>query len=136
MTEALAVCEERGDGFEAFAVRMFQGAARAQPGRMSEGLRDLEQAEVFAARNGDRFWQPRLVSIQGWIHRELAAVEQARELDTRALAIARANPSPWTPEVDALLNLCVDGVRAGDPDGRPACWRARGRRRRATGSAG
>jgi tetratricopeptide (TPR) repeat protein len=116
MVEALAACEERGDGFWAFAVRMFQGLARANQGRLSEGLRDLEQAEVFAARNGDRFWQPRLVSQQGWIHRELAAVAKARELDGRALALARENPSPWTPEVDALLNLCVDDVRAGNPE--------------------
>ena len=114
MTEALLVCEERGDGFEAFAVRLLQGMARANLGRMSEALSDLEHAQVFAGRNGDRFWQPRLVSKQGWIHRELAAVEKARELDAKALALARENPSPWTPEVDALLNLCVDGVRAGD----------------------
>jgi tetratricopeptide (TPR) repeat protein len=117
MADALVVCEDRGDGFEAFAVRMFQGLARANLGRTSEALADLEHAEVFAGRNGDRFWQPRLVSQQGYIHRELAAVERARELDARALALARENPSPWTPEVDALLNLCVDGVRAGDPEG-------------------
>ncbi len=115
MTEALVVCEERGDGFEAFAVRMFVGLARANLGRMSEALLDLEHAQVFAGRNGDRFWQPRLVSQQGWIHRELAAVDKARQLDARALDLARENPSPWAPEVDALLNLCVDGVRAGDP---------------------
>ena len=66
MAEALVVCEERGDGFEAFAVRMFQGLARANQGRMSEALADFEHAEVFAARNGDRFWQPRLVSQQGY----------------------------------------------------------------------
>jgi tetratricopeptide (TPR) repeat protein len=117
MTEALAVCEDRGDGFEVFAVRMFQALSRANQGRMSEGLADLAQAEVFAGRNGDRFWHPRLVSFQGMIHRELAAVRQARELDQRALALARENPSPWTPEVDALLNLCIDDVRAGDPEG-------------------
>jgi hypothetical protein len=117
MAEALAVCEERGDGFEAFAVRMFLGLSRANQGRISEGLADLEQAEILAARNGDRFWQPRLVSQQGWVHRELAAVERARELDARALALARENPSPWTPEVDALFNLCVDNVRAGNPEG-------------------
>ncbi len=117
MAEALVVCEERGDGFEVFAVRMFLGLARANLGRMSEALADFEHAEVFAARNGDRFWQPRLVSQQGWVHRELAAVGKARELDERALALARENPSPWTPEVDALMNLAVDDVRAGDPEG-------------------
>jgi predicted ATPase len=117
MSEAIVVCEERGDGFESFAVRMFLGLARANLGRMSEALADFEHAEVFAARNGDRFWQPRLVSQQGYIHRELAAVRRARELDARALALSRENPSPWTPEVDALMNLCVDDVRAGDPEG-------------------
>jgi tetratricopeptide (TPR) repeat protein len=117
MSEALVVCEERGDGFEALAVRMFQALACANQGRTSEGLRDLERAELFAARNGDRFWQPRLVSFQGWIHRELADLENARRLHARALALARENPSPWTPEIDALLNLCVDGVRSGDPEG-------------------
>jgi tetratricopeptide (TPR) repeat protein len=117
MAEALLVCEERGDGFEALAVRMFLALARANLGRMSEGLTDLQQAEVFAARNGDHFWRPRLVSFQGWIRRELADLEQARQLHARALALARENPSPWTPEIDVLLHLCVDGVQAGDPEG-------------------
>jgi hypothetical protein len=96
---------------------MFQALARANLGRISEGLSDLEQAEVFAARNGDRFWQPQLVSFQGWIRRELADLVGARQLHARALALARESPSPLTPEIDALLNLCVDGVRAGDPEG-------------------
>jgi hypothetical protein len=56
----------------------------------------------------------------GWVHRELGSVARARELDERALALARENPSPWAPEVNALLNLCVDGVRAGDPEGAAA----------------
>ncbi len=116
MTEALGICEERGDGFEAFVARMFQGLARVNQGRISEGLSDLVQAELLAARNGDRYWQPRFVSLQGYVHRELAAVGKARKLDERALALARENPSPWTPEIDALLNLCIDGVRAGDPE--------------------
>jgi tetratricopeptide (TPR) repeat protein len=116
MSEALGICEERGDGFEAFAARMFQGLARVNQGRISEGLVDLVQAELLAARNGDRYWQPRFVSLQGYVHRELAAVGKARELDARALSLARENPSPWAPEIDALLNLCIDGVRAGDPE--------------------
>jgi tetratricopeptide (TPR) repeat protein len=120
MAEALVLCEERGDGFSALAARLFLGSARANMGRLSEGLADFEHALVFAARNGDRFWQPRFVSQIGWVHRELGSVAKARELDARALELARENPSPWTPEVDALLNLCVDGVRAGDPEGAAA----------------
>ncbi len=114
--EALIVCEERGDGFQAFAARMFVGLAQVNQGRMSEALAEFEHAIVLASRNGERFWQPRLVSHVGWVHRELGALEKARAFDTRALALARENPSPWTPEDDALLNLCVDDVRAGDPD--------------------
>jgi hypothetical protein len=94
-------------------VRMFLGLTRAHLGRMSEGLTDFEQAAVFASRNGDRFWHPRLVSQQGWLHRELASMDKAAELDGRSLALARDNPSRWTPEIDALLNLCIDGVRSG-----------------------
>jgi tetratricopeptide (TPR) repeat protein len=120
MAEALVLCEERGDGFAALSARMFLGASRVNLGRMSEALADLEHALVFAHRNGDRFWQPRLVSQMGWVHRELGSVARARELDERALALARESPSPWAPEVDALLNLCVDGVRAGDPEGAAA----------------
>jgi tetratricopeptide (TPR) repeat protein len=117
LVESLALCEERGDGFEVFLARQFAGLARVNLGRMSEGLADFQHAIVLAERNGDRFWAPRLVSHLGWVHRELAAVEKARGYDTRALALARESPSPWAPEVEALVNLCVDGVRAGDPEG-------------------
>ena len=98
MSEALVVCEERGDGFEALAVRMFQALARANQGRMSEGLRDLERAELFAARNGDRFWHPRLVSFQGWIHRELADRRERPSAATRGPSRSRARiPPPGRP---------------------------------------
>jgi tetratricopeptide (TPR) repeat protein len=116
LAESLLLSEERGDGFAAFGARMFVGLAQVNQGRMSEALADFEHAIVLARRNGERFWQPRLVSHLGWVHRELGALEKARAFDTRALALARENPSPWTPEDDALLNLCVDDVRAGDPD--------------------
>jgi tetratricopeptide (TPR) repeat protein len=120
LAEALVLCEERGDGFEAFLARMFTGLARANQGRLSEALADFEHAILLAGRNGDRFWEPRLVSHLGWVHRELAAVQKARAYDTRALALARENPSPWAPDADALVNLCIDGVRAGDPEGAAA----------------
>jgi tetratricopeptide (TPR) repeat protein len=113
---AISLSEELGDGFETLAARMFLGMARANLGRMSEALADFEQGLALAERNGDSFWRPRLVSDQGWVHRELQAPERARELDARALQIALEHPSPWTPEADALINLCVDDVRSGHPD--------------------
>lgn len=112
----VVLSEELGDGFETLAARMFLGMARANLGRMSEALADFEQGLALAERNGDCFWRPRIVSNQGWVHRELQAPERAREFDARALEIAHENPSPWTPEADALINLCVDDVRSGRPD--------------------
>jgi len=56
------------------------------------------------------------MSHRGWVHRELQDPERARAFDTRALEMARENPSPWTSEADALINLCVDDVRLGHPD--------------------
>ena len=100
---------------------MFVGLSRVNQGRMSEGLADFEHGIVLARRNGDHFWEPRLVSNLGYVHRELGAVEKARAFDTRALALARESPSPWAlelaTEVEPLLNLCIDSVRAGDAEG-------------------
>jgi tetratricopeptide (TPR) repeat protein len=114
--EGALIAEELGDGFEDLAARMFAGLARANLGRPSEALADFHQALSVAERNGDRFWRPRLVSQIGWVHRELQAPDRARDFDARALEIARENPSPWTPEADALINLCVDDARSGHPD--------------------
>ena len=134
MAEALVVCEERGDGFEAFAVRMFQGLARANQGRMSEGWPTFEQAEVFAARNGDRFWQPRLVSHAG-LHpprarprsrrrassthgrwRSRARIPRpGRPRSTRSSTCASTTCAPATRKRAAdLLAILEDGTRTRD----------------------
>jgi tetratricopeptide (TPR) repeat protein len=115
VTEGALIAEELGDGFEALAARMFAGLSRANLGRPSEALAEFQQALSLAERNGERFWRPRLLSQLGWVHRELQAPERAREFDARALDIARESPFPWTPEADALINLCVDDVHTGNP---------------------
>jgi len=48
------------------------------------------------------------------VHRELLALDRARELDAEALSLARERPVTWAPEADALLNLVVDDVRVGN----------------------
>jgi tetratricopeptide (TPR) repeat protein len=110
--EALSVATELGDGFYALAARMFLGLSRANLGRISEALDDFADAVVVARRNDDRYWLPRLVSHLGWVHRELGALERAREHDTEAVRLAREWPI-WGPESEVLLNLCVDDVRVG-----------------------
>jgi tetratricopeptide (TPR) repeat protein len=115
-TEGAVLAEELGEAFDALAARMFAGLSRVNLGRMSEALADFQEALSLAERNQDSFWRPRLVSHLGWVHRELQDPERAREFDTRALEIARESPNPWTPEAEALINLCVDDVRAGRPD--------------------
>jgi tetratricopeptide (TPR) repeat protein len=114
--EAVALATELGKGFYALAGRMFVGLARANLGRFSEALDDFADAMAVARRNDDRFWLPRLVSHLGWVHRELGALERAREYDTEALRLARERPVSWAPESEALLNLCVDDVRVGQVD--------------------
>ena len=91
---------------------MFLGLARANLGRISEAVDDFADAIAIAQRNDDRYWLPRLVSHLGWVHRELGALERAREYDTEAVRLARERPVPG-PEVEVLLNLCVDDVRVG-----------------------
>jgi tetratricopeptide (TPR) repeat protein len=110
--EALAVATEVGDGFYALAARMFVGLSRAHLGRLSEALDDFSDAMNVARRNDDRYWLPRLVSHLGWVHREVGALERARQHDTEAVRLAREEPV-WGIESEALLNLCVDDVRVG-----------------------
>ena len=110
--EALSLSTQLGDGFYALAARMFMGLTRVHLGRISEALDDFADAISVARRNDDRYWLPRLMSHLGWAHRELGALDRAREHDTEAVRLARERPV-WGPESEVLLNLCVDDVREG-----------------------
>jgi tetratricopeptide (TPR) repeat protein len=112
--EAAALAADRGDGFTALGIRLFVGLARVSLGRVGDGLRVFKETIDVVRRNGDRFWLPRLVSQLGFVHRELFALERARELDTEGLRLAQEKPGPWAPKADSLLNLCVDDVRVGN----------------------
>ncbi|HEX9190399.1 MAG TPA: AAA family ATPase [Vicinamibacteria bacterium] len=113
--EALSLATALGDGFYALGARMFLGLARGNLGRLSEALDDFADAIAAAQRNDDRYWQSRLVTNQGWVHRELGALGRAREYDAEAIRLA-PELVEWGPETEALLNLCVDDVREGRTD--------------------
>jgi tetratricopeptide (TPR) repeat protein len=115
-TEAALIAEELGDAFNTLTARMFAGLSRVNRGRMSEGLAEFQQAVSLAERNRDSVWGPRLVSHLGWVRRELQQPALAHEFDARALEMARENPSPWTAEADALINLCLDEADSDHPN--------------------
>jgi len=112
--EAAAIAADGADGFNTLAFRMFTGLSKVHQGRVTEGLEVFEDTIAIARRNGDGFWLPRLLSQKGLVHRELLALDRARELDAEALSLARERPVTWAPEADALLNLVVDDVRVGN----------------------
>ncbi len=116
MDEAAAMAADRGDAFNALAIRMFLGLSRVKLGRISDGLRVFLETLSLARRNGDRFWLPRLVSHVGWAHREVLAPERAREFDNEALRITRENPLPHAPETESLLDVAIDEVRLGNTE--------------------
>jgi tetratricopeptide (TPR) repeat protein len=113
--ESAALAREQGDGFHTLAAWMFRGLSRAGQGRLSEALEDFLDAIAAARRNDDRYWLPRLLSRAGWVHRELGALDRARDFDREAVALARERPL-WDPEAEALLNLTLDEVRDGRAD--------------------
>ncbi len=92
------------------------GPRPGQPRPDLGGARRLRGRDLaLARRNDDRYWLPRLTSHLGWVHRELGALERAREYDTEAVRLARERPT-WGPESEVLLNLCVDDVRDGQAE--------------------
>ena len=115
-----------------------RASSRVNQGRMSEGLADFEQAIVLAA--------PQRRSLLGAASREppglrpprARRLREARAFDTRALALARENPSPWAPESRRRSSTCASTVSApGTRRAPPRCSRhSRPAPRAATGCAG
>ena len=121
---------ELGDGFYALAARMFLGLARVNLGRISEALDDFADAIAMARRNDDRYWLPRLTSHLGWVHRELGALDRAREHDTEAVRLARERPVPGARS-RRCSSTCASTTSGRDrPSGPPPCWRSSRRGRR------
>lgn len=113
-TEGQQLGVDLRDGFLVLVCLMFRGLCRGYLGKVGDALSLFEEGAEMGRRNGDRFWLPRIVSHQGWIHRELQCFDEAMGFDREALALARERREGWAPEAEALLNLSVDSVRGGD----------------------
>jgi tetratricopeptide (TPR) repeat protein len=115
--EARALATDRGDGVVALIAASFEALSKALRGRVSEGLDDLEEAVALARRDGDRFVLPRLLSLFGLLHRQLFALDQAREFFLEALRLAPETQGVWAPAAEPLAFLSVDEVRLGNHEG-------------------
>jgi DNA-binding winged helix-turn-helix (wHTH) protein/tetratricopeptide (TPR) repeat protein len=91
-----------------------RGMALFNEGRLSDGLRDLEEGMRLAEKNRERFWLSRYPNTFGWVHRELQDFESALRFDTQGAQLAREN-GYGKPEANSHLNLADDYIAVGEP---------------------
>jgi tetratricopeptide (TPR) repeat protein len=111
--EARAVGARLRDGFVVLASLMFTGLCRGYRGHLSEALACFAEGAEMGRLNADRVWLPRMLTHQGWVHRELQDFERARACHEEALRLARELPLDWASDAEPLLNLSVERSRDG-----------------------
>lgn len=114
-SEARQLASQLRDGFLLLTSMFFLGLARANLGRMSEGITTLEEGIKVAGRNGDRFWFPRMPNCIGWMHRELEDFAGAFKYDQEGLKVARQY-HVLEAEANSLINLGIDHTYEGKPE--------------------
>jgi tetratricopeptide (TPR) repeat protein len=90
-----------------------RGMALFNQGRLSDGLRDLEEGMRLADKNGERFWLSRFPNTLGWVYRELQDFDTALRLDAEGARTARENGYA-KPEANSHLNLAQDYISVGE----------------------
>jgi len=82
-------------------------------GRLSEGIRDLQEGMRLAEKNGGGFWLSRFPNTLGWVYRELQDFDTALRLDAEGARAARENGYA-KPEANSHLNLAHDYMAVGE----------------------
>lgn len=90
-----------------------RGMALFNEGRLSEGIRDLQEGMRLAEMNGERFWLSRFPNTLGWVHRELQDLETALRFDTEGARTAHENGYA-KPEAYSHVNLAQDYMAIGE----------------------
>src|SRR5262249_7035589 len=90
----------------------FLGKARACVGDYGGAIGLLEEAYLLCDRIGDRAWKSRMLNTLGWCYGEIGSVEQARDYNQRAAALAR---TIGDPEIlaNADINLASNHLALG-----------------------
>ena len=91
-----------------------RGMALFNQGRLSEGIRDLQEGMKLAEKNRERFWLSRFPNTLGWVYRELQDFETALRFDTEGAQTAREN-GYGKPEANSHVNLAQDYIALGEP---------------------
>jgi len=91
----------------------YSGKALCCTGDYGSALALLQDAYELCDRIGDRAWKSRLLNTLGWCYAEIGCVEQARDYNERAGALAR---QIGDPEIlaNADINLAANHFALGD----------------------
>ena len=90
-----------------------RGMTLFNEGRLSEGIRNLEEGMKLAEKNGERFWLSRFPNTLGWVYRELQDFDTALRFDAEGAKTARENGYA-KPEAYSHVNLAQDYMAAGE----------------------
>jgi DNA-binding winged helix-turn-helix (wHTH) protein/tetratricopeptide (TPR) repeat protein len=109
----LARSRELGLPYHIVLCLYVRGMALFNQGRLSEGIRDLEEGMRLADKNRERFWLSRFPNTLGWVYRELQDFDTALRLDAEGARTARENGYA-KPEANSHLNLAQDYMTVGE----------------------
>jgi len=79
-----------------------RGMTLFNQGRLSEGIRELQEGMRLAEKNGERFWLSRFPNTLGWVYRELQDIDTALRLDAEGVQTLEFPHFPLTND----RNLC------------------------------
>ena len=104
---------ERGSSYHIILNLFVRGMALFNEGRLSDGIRDLQEGMRLAEKNGERFWLSRFPNTLGWVHRELEDIDAAIRFDSEGARAAHENGYA-KPEAYSHVNLAQDYMAVGE----------------------
>jgi len=110
---ALRHARDQGSAYHIVLTLFVRGMTLFNEGRLSDGIRDLQEGMRLAEKNGERFWLSRFPNTLGWVHRELQDLDTAMSLDRLGVQTARENGYA-KPEAYSHVNLAQDYMALGD----------------------
>jgi tRNA A-37 threonylcarbamoyl transferase component Bud32 len=112
-SEASQLAAEIRDGFFLPLALYYLGLTRASRGRVSDGLRNMEQAFDLAQRNSNAVALSRVPNGIAWLWRETGDLGKSIEFNRHSIEFAKKYRAAEA-EANALINLVYDYVLGGE----------------------